>query len=363
MSIPASNSSATNATSRSQSQNRAQMRAIRNTVLSIVTTLFVAWLATIYLRPLYYSLNLSLGQASTEADQPQYPSTIQKFTFEGQPLEIYNVPTENGMKQLALIEKSRSESVFIDPTTKQRITWQGSYRSLKRVFNLNPQWPNYPEAAKQLDFMLYFRNTMIVSILATIGSVLSGILVAYGIARFRSPYLPTIMGVLQTTLILPREVLLVPTYIMFYKIGWVGTWLPLVVPLFFGSSFSIFLLRQFFLAIPRDLDEAAMLDGANPLQILWKIIVPLAGPAIISVAIAQFIFTWNDVINPVLYLAGHDELQMISPALNRFSSAYGQANPHLTAAAGMLASALPVALFLLAQRPYFRAMMMPGLDK
>jgi multiple sugar transport system permease protein len=358
MSIAASNSS-----SHSKSQNRTQMRIIRNVVLSVAMTLLVAWIASIYLRPLYYSIALSLGQASTEADQPQYPSTIQKFSFNGLPLEMYNVPIEGVTRQLAMVEKSRSESVFVDPVTKQRITWQGSWRSLKRVYNFDPQYKNYPEASTQLNFLLYFRNTFIVSLLATIGSVLSGIVVAYGIARFRSPYLPFIMGVLQTTLILPREVLIVPTYIIFYKIGWVGTWLPLFAPLFFGNSFAIFLLRQFFLAIPRDLDEAAMLDGATPLQILWKIIVPLAGPAIISVAIVQFIGSWNDVVNPVLYLAGHDELQMISPALNRFSSAYGAANPHLTAAAGMLASALPVGLFLLAQRPYFRAMMMPGLDK
>jgi multiple sugar transport system permease protein len=347
----------------SKSQSRAQARAIRNTVLTVALTLVVVWIATIYLRPLYYSLALSLGQASTEADQPQYPSTIKKFSFNGQELEMYSVPVEGRVRQLAMIEKGRSESVFLDPVTKQRVTWQGSYRSLKRVFGFDPQYANYPEASTQLDFMRYFRNTLIVSLLATIGSVLSGVVVAYGLVRFRNPYLPLIMGILTTTLILPREVLIVPTYIVFYKIGWVGTWLPLFLPLFFGNSFSIFLLRQFFLAIPRDLDEAAMLDGATPLQILWKIIVPLAGPAIISVAIVQFIGSWNDVFGPVLYLAGKDDLQMISPALNRFSSAYGAANPHLTAAAGMLASALPIGLFLLAQRPYFRAMMMPGLDK
>jgi multiple sugar transport system permease protein len=267
------------------------------------------------------------------------------------------------MKQLAMIEKSRESSVFLDPVTKQRITWEGSYRTLKRIYEFSPRLSNYPEASKQLDFIRYFTNTLIVSILATIGTVLSGVMVAYGLARYRLPYLSILMGILQTTLILPREVMIVPTYIIFYKLGWVGTWLPLFVPLFFGNAFAIFLLRQFFLAIPRDLDEAAMLDGANPLQILWKIIVPLAGPAIISVAIFQFIGTWNDVLNAQLYLAGKDDLQMISVALNRFSSAYGQANPQLTAAAGMLASALPVGLFLLAQRPYFRAMMMPGLDK
>jgi multiple sugar transport system permease protein len=354
---------ATNTASRAKSQNRAQMRTYRNIIAKVVLTLIVAWIASIYLQPLYYSITLSLGFPSTEVDQPSYPATVRKFDFEGQTLELYNVPIDGGTRQLALLEKGRSESVFIDPQTGQRVPWEGSYRSLKRVFDLNPQWQNYPEASTQLEFTRLFRNTLIVSVLATIGSVLSGIVVAYGLSRFRIPYIATLITVLMSTIILPREVLIVPTYIMFYKIGWVGTWLPLFLPMFFGTPLSIFLLRQFFMNIPRELDEAAMLDGANPFQILVKIIVPLAGPAIISVAILQFIFSWNDVINPVLFLAGRDELQMISPALNRFSSAYGAANPHLTAAAGLLASMLPVGLFLIAQRPYFRAIMMPGLDK
>ena len=350
-------------TQKTQAQNQMQMREIRKFVMGMVITGILIFIASIYLRPLYFSLNSSLGKGSTENDQPQYPASVKQFTFNGLPLEMYNVPTADGLKQLAMIEKGQASTIFLDPETKQRITWEGSWRSLKRVYYPDPRWSNYPEASKQLDFLHYFRNTMIVSVLATIGTVLSGIMVAYGLSRYRLPHMSVLMGILQTTLILPREVLIVPTYIIFYKLGWVGTWLPLFVPLFFGNSFAIFLLRQFFLAIPRELDEAAMLDGANPMQILWKIIVPLAGPAIIAVAIFQFIFSWNDVFSPVLYLAGKDDLQMISPALNRFSSAYGQANPQLTAAAGMLASALPVGLFLLAQRPYFRAMMMPGLDK
>ena len=340
-----------------------QWRQVRQFLSGMVITAVVLLLVTTYLRPLYFSINSSLGPAATEFDQPQYPSSIKNFTFNGLPLEMYSVPTPVGVRQLALIEKGQASSVFIDPATKQRVTWQGSWRSLKRVYFFDPKWSNYSEAAKGLDFLHFFRNTLIVAVLATIGSVASGVMVAYGLARYSLPQTPFLMGILQTTLIVPREVLIVPTYIIFYKLGWVGTWLPLIVPLFFGNSFAIFLLRQFFLAIPRELDEAAMLDGANPFQILTRIIVPLVIPGIISVAVFQFIFSWNDVFSPVLYLAGHDDLQLISPALNRFSSSYGTSNPQLTAAAGLLASLLPVGLFLLAQRPYFRAMMMPGLDK
>ena len=340
-----------------------QNKRIRAFVFSGLLTLFMVWIVVLYLRPLYYNINLSLGGPSRDVGQPDYPVTGRTFTFEGQTLDLYKVPTENGVRELAILEKSRSESVFVDPATGQKITWQGSWRTLERVWDFNPRWSNYAEASKLINFPRLFLNTLIVAVLGTIGTVLSSVLVAYGFARFRFPYKEIMIQILMATVILPQQVTVVPQYIIFYKVGWVGTWLPLIVPLFFGSAFSIFLLRQFFMNIPRDLDEAAMLDGASPFRTLISIIVPLSLPAIISVAIAQFIYLWNDFYYSVLYLAGKQELMTISPALLSFNSVYGGANPQLIAAASMLASLLPVALFFLAQRPFMRAMMMPGLDK
>lgn len=340
-----------------------QGKRIRTFIYSGLLTLCVAWLVMLYLRPLYYNINLSLSSASIEAGQPDYPSSAKTFTYQGQALELYNVPTKTGTQQLAMLEKTRSESTFIDPATGQKVVWQGAWRSLERVWQFNPRWDNYQKAAEQINFGRLFLNTLIVAGLGTLGTVVSSVFVAYGFARFRLPYKEVLIQVLMATVILPTQITVVPQYIIFYKLGWVGTWLPLIVPLFFGSAFSIFLLRQFFMNIPRELDEAAMLDGASPLRTLISIIVPLSWPAIISVAIAQFILLWNDFYYSVLYLAGKTELMTISPALLSFNSVYGASNPQFIAAASMLASLFPIGLFFLAQRPFMRAMMMPGLDK
>ncbi len=138
-----------------------------------------------------------------------------------------------------------------------------------------------------------------------VGHVLSCTLVAYGFARLRAPGRDAIFVLVLATMMLPYPVTMVPLYVLFNRLGWINTFLPLIVPAFFGSPFYIFLLRQFFLAIPRDLEDAARIDGANLLQILWRIILPLSMPAIATVAIFTFQFTWNDFLPPLIYL--HDQ--------------------------------------------------------
>ena len=131
---------------------------------------------------------------------------------------------------------------------------------------------------------------------------LSGIVVAYGFARFRFPFKNVLFIILIATIILPFQVTLIPPYVIFTKLGWNGTWLPLIVPHFFANAYNVFLLRQYFMSIPRDLDEAAMIDGASPFRILRSIIVPLSVPAIVAVSLFHFFFAWNDFFVPLLYL-------------------------------------------------------------
>ncbi len=352
------------ASKRSPSMQRQSLKQWRDIAFSALLTAFVLWMAYVYLTPLYQSILQSLSQPSREANQPSYPSEARTFEYDAQKLNMYRVPVDGQVRELALLEPGRARSVFIDPADPTRkIEWEGSYRSLDRLWLLAPRWSNYPEAWRRINFGRALLNTVALALISTIGVILSGILVAYGFARFRVPGKPVLMTVLTMTMMLPREVLFVSTYLMFYKLGWIGTWLPMIVPPFFGSATSIFLLRQFFLNIPRDLDEAAMIDGANPLQILWHIIVPLSRPAIIAVGIINFIFVWNDFFNPTLYLAGKTELMPLAVIVRSFSSSYGGTDPQLISAAAMVASLFPIALFLLAQRPFVRAVMMPGLDK
>jgi multiple sugar transport system permease protein len=157
-------------------------------------------------------------------------------------------------------------------------------------------------------------------------------------------------------------VTLIPTYAFFARIGWVGTWLPLTVPHFFANAYNVFLLRQFFLTLPRELDEAAMIDGASPFQVLTKVIIPQAWPAIISVGLFHFIFAWNDFFGPLIYLLGKQDLQVISVGVQVFNFAYG-AHPELVQATSLLAMALPVVIFFFAQKIFMRGVVITGVEK
>ena len=162
---------------------------------------------------------------------------------------------------------------------------------------------NYPEALFRLmPFTLFLKNTVIIATAVIIGEIVSCSLVAYGFARFRFPGRDALFIVLLATLLMPFVVRLVPLFILFQKLGWINTFLPLVVPSFFGTPFFIFLMRQFFLTIPPELVDAARIDGAGELHIWWRIMLPLSKPALAAVAIFAFQNTWNDFLGPLVFL-------------------------------------------------------------
>ena len=204
-----------------------------------------------------------------------------------------------------------------------------------------------------------FRNTAIIAGLGMAGTVISSVLVAYGLTRFAIPGKWLIMLSLLAAIILPRFVMLVPSYALYLRLGWVGTWLPLIIPHFFANAYNVFLLRQFFLTIPRDLDEAAAIDGAGPLRILLTIIVPQAKAAIVAVALFHFFFAWNDFFEPYIYLSGDPDLQPISVGLYAFLGLYRE-QAHLVQAASMIAMSVPILVFLFGQRFFMRGIDVSG---
>ena len=165
-------------------------------------------------------------------------------------------------------------------------------------------WSNFREALSnpQLPFLLFFRNTMILEIGIIAGRLISCTLIAYGFARLEAPGKDVLFAILLATLMLPTAVTLIPRFILFNKIGWVNSFLPLIVPTWFGEAYAIFLMRQFFMTIPRELEEAARIDGANFLQIITRIIVPLSMPVLTVVLILSFKDIWNALFEPLLYL-------------------------------------------------------------
>jgi multiple sugar transport system permease protein len=207
-----------------------------------------------------------------------------------------------------------------------------------------------------------FFNTFMIAALSTVGAVISAICVAYGFSRFRFPGRNGLFLVMLATIILPFQVTLIPTYAVYFSLGWVGTWLPLIIPHFFANAYNVFLLRQYFLTIPRDLDEAAMIDGAGPFRILRSVIIPQAIPAIVAVTLFHFFWAWNEYFLPLVYLQSVPDLQPLSVGLGRFNSLYS-GEPTVIQAAALMAMALPVVVFFFAQRAFMRGVVFGGVEK
>ncbi len=330
-------------------------------------TLFAASMAMIFLLPLVYMLLTSFKDSNqmTALNAPLWPATQQIYTAaDGQTYTLYEVPTASGVQDLALEKPGRVTSTFIDPKTGQEVEWQGNWRGLSPVWSLTVSFDNYSTVLDVLNFPLLLRNTLVVSVLGTIGAVSSAVLVAFGFARFRIPGKNGLFLVLIMTIMLPFQVLLIPQYIAFLQIGWVGTLLPLIVPNFFANAYNVFLLRQYFLTLPRELDEAAQMDGASPLRILWSVVIPQAWPAIIAVSLFHFFFSWNDFFGPLIYLSGHNDLFTMTVGLQAFSATYSRAGSGtLTQTAALLAMLLPVAIFFVAQRAFMRGVVISGVEK
>jgi multiple sugar transport system permease protein len=227
-----------------------------------------------------------------------------------------------------------------------------------------PQWVNYATVWTTQPVWRWILNSAIVIGLSVPGAVASGIVVAYSFARFDYPGRSFLFMLLLSTLMLPFEVTLIPQYLLFYQLKWIDTFLPLTVPAWFGSSaFTIFLLRQFFMTIPRDLDDAARVDGAGSFRILWSIIVPLSRPALATVLILQFLSHWNDFLGPFIYL-NNKSLFTMSLGLRYFQTVpeqLGEPKDHLLMVATIIMTLPAIALFFAAQRYFVRGIVMTGL--
>lgn len=221
-----------------------------------------------------------------------------------------------------------------------------------------PQWQNFKEALTQQPFGRFAINTLIIAISTIIGHLLSCSIVAYGFARFKAPGSGFFFVLMLSTLMLPYPVIMVPLYIIFSRLGWVNSFAPLILPAFFGNAFYIFLLRQTFRQIPTDLEDAALMDGATTLQTLWHIILPLAKPALATVAIFTFQAAWNDFLGPLIFL--HDQQKYtIMLGLSFFRGAYTVNWAHLMAAS--IVVSLPVILvYVLAQRQFIQGIAFTG---
>lgn len=225
--------------------------------------------------------------------------------------------TFSGSKVYSLIEISVLYMVLIGLSiaflTPIAFLFLGSFKESSELFRVPFKWlpdhfqlGNYQEVFTSIPFFKYLKNTMIIVVFNIVGSILANSFIAYGFSKLRWPFRDQVFLIVLGTMILPFQVTMVPLFLMFTKMGWIGTFLPLTVTAFFGNPFFIFLFRQFYMTIPDSILQAARIDGANEFKIYGKVILPLMKPAVATVAIFAFIRSWNDFIGPLIFLADDD---------------------------------------------------------
>jgi len=224
----------------------------------------------------------------------------------------------------------------------------------------NPlQWANYPKSVSYVPFFVYLKNTLIISPISMVGVVISSALAAYSLSRIQWPGRHILFLLTIATLMLPFQVTLIPVFLVFKNLGWVGDFRPLILPQFLGYAYYIFLMRQFFMGIPTELSEAAYIDGANEFRIFWSVILPLAKPALATVAVFQFIRSWTDYLNPLIYL-NDQSLYTLQLGLQQYSSQYGREWGLLMAAAVQI-TLPPFVIFFLTQRTFVQGVTLTGI--
>lgn len=348
----------------------------KNINAAFVTSLAIALLA-IFLAPFLFMVFTSLktqGQIS-QLGAPIWPAQPTTFDYNGKAVEVFKVPmsscaggnpSDTTVKNLAIVKKGRQTSTFVDPSNLAagEFTCQVSWRALERPWKWAPAFDNYVEAWQTIPgtFPRLMWNTTFYAVMTEIGVLISCTLVAFGFSRFRFPGRDFLFILLIATIFLPGAVTIVPTYYFFQKIGWLGTWLPLIVPAFFANAYDVFLLRQYFMTLPRELDEAAMIDGASPMRVLWSVIIPQSYPALMAITVFHIVYAWNDFFGPLIFLGPARDKWPISVALSTFNGIYGQ-QPNLIQAASLMAMIAPLILFAVAQRFFVQGIVITGVEK
>lgn len=241
-----------------------------------------------------------------------------------------------------------------------------SLKPIEQVFTFPPewipqpfQWDNYSKAIEYIPFWKYLSNTSLITILSTFGVIISCPMVAYSFAKLKWKGKNAFFAVTLAVMMIPGQVTMIPLFLFFNKLGWVGSSLPLIIPHFFGVPFYIFLLRQFFMGLPDSLREAAKMDGASEMRIYWQIMLPLAKPAVLAVGLFQLMASWTDFLGPLLYLTNEDSFTL-SLALQQFQNKQGSEWSLMMAVSTLMT--LPIIiLFFFLQKTFMKGITFSGI--
>ncbi len=327
-----------------------------------VITLILGAGAILVMMPLVWMFSTSLkvpGSANSMPPQwiPRDQVTVQ---IEGTKCYVYDIPVDGQMRRLALLRKEGPIGTFVNPDNPaESYSLEVGTGTRASVFNLH--WENYVTATTMVPFGRYVVNTLYTVVFGTIGVLFSCALVAYGFARFRAPGLGVMFLILLGTIMLPAQVTLIPAFVLFKTIGWYDTLYPLIVPTFFANAFDVFLLRQYMMTIPLELDDAARIDGCGPVGILWHVILPQSMPALATVAIFHSLYAWNDFFGPLVYLrgSGNSSSTTVALGLQAFNALHSRQTQYLMAASTLMM--LPCMLiFFFAQRLFIQGIVISG---
>jgi len=308
----------------------------------------------LFLAPFVWMLSTSLKHESRifpkPGKPPQWIPTTERLDDQGRRLVMHQ-----GREG---VETGRDERgrYLLDIEGETIAAWPEDFEIRQKV---GLHWRNYPDAFQRIDFFRNLRNTLFICFTYVIGTVLSSSLVAYSFARIPWRGRNAMFVLVLSTMMLPYQVTLIPLFAVYSKLGWVGTFKPLVIPAFFGVPFYIFLLRQFFLGVPEDLSAAARIDGCNEFGIYWRIILPLSKPALATTALFTFLFEWGDFLYPLVFL--QDERQYtLALALQQFQSQHESAWGPLMAMSTVITIPI-IILFFFTQRTFIQGITLTGL--
>ena len=345
---------------------------LRNGGRSFLLTFILTCLVAAFLAPMLQSASLAVKSRDqiTQLGAPLWPADPVTFDYNGRTLNVYQVDVNGESMTLALLTPGRTSSVFIDPANPDAppITWQGSWRALPRAWVFAPHWDNFSQVWDLLNYPRLLFNTVVIAVVGMIGVLVSCTLVAYGFARFRFPGRNLLFLLLLSTIFLPTIVTTIPTYVVWRQLGVIGNpnpvlaWAPLLVPTFFANAFDVFLLRQYFMTIPREMDEAAAMDGAGPFRTLISVIIPQSWPVIIAVGIFHFVYSWNNFFEPLIYLTTQPELQPLAVGLQRFNGIHSR-EPSLLQAGTLMTLIIPVLVYIVFQRVFTRGVVITGVER
>jgi len=335
--------------------NRAQEFLIK-----LSANLLLAGGAVAIIIPFLFMLSLALKDATQIRSDPLsiIPRSPITAVVNGEKLPLYEVAIDGTKHQMALLKNAPGKKgVFVDPADPDQ-TYTFLLADQKPLYHIDIHLENFREALTSQPFGKYFLNTMTITFVGGFGMLLSCTFVAYGFSRFRARWLDVLFLLLLSTIMLPSQVRLIPIYVLFQKIGWIDTLLPLIVPAFFANAYDVFMLRQFFKTIPFELDDAAKIDGASSIQTMVYVMLPQARPAILAVAIFHFLYAWNDFYEPLIFLHSQKNWTM-AVGLQTFNALYA-INTHLIMAASIVMIIPPIVLFFMAQKVFTQGVVFRG---